>query len=132
MPSGILLSSDQSLSSPAASTSIAEEEGSATGSRSDGDISTGSGSPGSDIPLRASALGAYSSPSSHLRVSARNLIVGATELLGLQRLTRLASAHLTSDAAHHAADILKARKAHTHELHQENGFFLNRSYCNWS
>ncbi|KAF7768485.1 hypothetical protein Agabi119p4_7728 [Agaricus bisporus var. burnettii] len=29
-----------------------------------GDVSTGSGSPGSDIPLRASALGAYSSPSS--------------------------------------------------------------------
>ncbi|EKM73959.1 hypothetical protein AGABI1DRAFT_133820 [Agaricus bisporus var. burnettii JB137-S8] len=29
-----------------------------------GDVPTGSGSPGSDIPLRASALGAYSSPSS--------------------------------------------------------------------
>ncbi|EKM80883.1 hypothetical protein AGABI1DRAFT_126938 [Agaricus bisporus var. burnettii JB137-S8] len=33
------------------------------------------------------------SSESHLRVSARNLSVGATELLGLQRLTRLASAH---------------------------------------
>ncbi|KAF7761278.1 hypothetical protein Agabi119p4_10687 [Agaricus bisporus var. burnettii] len=51
------------------------------------------------------------SSESHLRVSARNLSVGATELLGLQRLTRLAS-----DAARHAADILEAKKAHTHEL----------------
>jgi hypothetical protein len=48
-------------------------------------------------------------------VSARNLSVGALELLGLQCLVRLSTACLISDAACHAADILEARKHHAND-----------------